>query len=380
MIWVQVPLRGREQAVSGDLAEDVYHAGVGHSRQSGVPEIMAAEVAQTDRLDDLVPVRRVSRVSRVSPHRRSDSPAARAHEQPAVGERGASDQLGDHGPNFFDQRDEPSALALGGLIHETARGGRGLAADVPGPRGRVDVVHPAVGHLADAGRGRAGEGELIPTGAGGCDLLGGSRAGAFPAPTVLAKTYCPFTENPPAHRAPPTVRAGAGAPAWPGPAGPRLPAPPMTASGAGRRTRAGQATTTTTATTWTTMAPGAARGSASGGQALRPGPGHRPQESPRQRRARGSGGGRGGASPTTTRPRAARPPAQPQAPPDRPAGGSARRGRLHPHERPGRAEPAPPRERPRTRAMAGSPWISEPNLGLGTNGTHGRRCCGLVAL
>ena len=119
------------------------------------------------------------------------------------------------------------------------------------------------------------------------------------------------------------TRAGAGAPAVPGPCGPGT--LPLLSSTRGARPARGPGTTTTTATTRTTTRQCCGdAGGASGGQALRPGPGHRPQESrPRARRAgvRGSGGGRGGVSPTTARPRAARPPARPQAPPGSTAGG-----------------------------------------------------------
>ena len=64
-----------------------------------------------------------------------------------------------------------------------------------------------------------------------------------------SKSCYPFTENPPAHRAPPAVRAGAGAPAVAGPSGPATlslltssraarpaPGPPTTATAAATRT------------------------------------------------------------------------------------------------------------------------------------------------
>jgi hypothetical protein len=63
-------------------------------------------------------------------------------------------------------------------------------------------------------------------------------------------------------------------------------------------------------------------------------------------------GGQGGVSPTTARPRAARPTARPQAPPPCPADCPRGTGRLPAHDRPGRTEPARPRERPRRRTVA----------------------------
>ena len=159
-----------------------------------------------------------------------------------------------------------------------------------------------------------------------------------------SKSCYPFTENPPAHRAPPAVRAGAGAPAVAGPSGPATLS--LLTSSRAARPAPGPATTTTTASDLDhggdreqdKEPPAARRSALDQGTDLRRAP-------TSDELGAGSGGGRGGASPTTTRPRAARPPAQPQAPPSSTCAGHRRQGRLHPHERPGRAEPAPPRER-----------------------------------
>ena len=67
-----------------------------------------------------------------------------------------------------------------------------------------------------------------------------------------SKSCYPFTENPPAHRAPPTVRAGAGAPAVAGPSGPATLS--LLTSSRAARPAPGPATTAATAATWTTAA------------------------------------------------------------------------------------------------------------------------------
>src|SRR5215468_1772172 len=76
LIGVQVPLRGRERAVPGDLAEDMHrHPCISHPGQPGMTQVMTAQVAVTDLRHYLVPVRRVTQDGC------GDPAAARAGEQ-----------------------------------------------------------------------------------------------------------------------------------------------------------------------------------------------------------------------------------------------------------------------------------------------------------
>jgi hypothetical protein len=75
VVRVQVPLRGDQRTVSGDLPQDVYgHPGVGHPGQSGMPKVVPAQMLVAEPGHDLVPVRRVTK------DRGGDPAAARSGE------------------------------------------------------------------------------------------------------------------------------------------------------------------------------------------------------------------------------------------------------------------------------------------------------------
>ena len=94
---------------------------------------------------------------RVSQYCGRDPAAAWSSEQPGVG---AAVCRGDPLPyqfvNLGDQWYYAGAFAFGSLVDQIA-GCCGLASDGPGPRGGVDVLHQAPGHLADTGGCARGE-------------------------------------------------------------------------------------------------------------------------------------------------------------------------------------------------------------------------------
>jgi hypothetical protein len=93
MSRVQVALGGGQRPVVGDPEWDVHlDSGVGKPGQSGVPEVMAAQVFVAELGDYVVPVRGVAQDGG------GDASAARAGEQAGIGIRaGGQDALSDEG-------------------------------------------------------------------------------------------------------------------------------------------------------------------------------------------------------------------------------------------------------------------------------------------
>jgi hypothetical protein len=97
-------------------------SGVGKPGQSGVPEVMAAQVLVAEFGDHVVPVRGVARDGG------GDASAARAGEQAGVGMgAGGQDALGDEGADLLDDGTLAGPLALGALVGQPAGRGCGLA-------------------------------------------------------------------------------------------------------------------------------------------------------------------------------------------------------------------------------------------------------------
>ena len=161
-----------------------------------------------------------------------------------------------------------------------------------------------------------------------------------------SKSCYPFTENPPAHRAPPAVRAGAGAPAVAGPSGPATLS--LLTSSRAARPAPGPATTASDS-----ERPGPRRRPGAGRGLRRPGAPPWTQGTDLRRAPTSDELGGGGVVVVGAGPHPRR---RARGLPDRPHSRKRHQaahapaiedtGRLHPHERPGRAEPAPPRERP----------------------------------
>lgn len=136
--------------MAGDSAEYVYlDPGAGESGQSGVPEVVAAQVFVTEFGDDVVPVGCVTQDCG------GDASASGTGEQAGGGVRpGGQEALGDEGADLLDDGDLGGPLALGALVGQPAGCGCGLAPYGPDPLVGVDVPDAAARELADP-RGRA---------------------------------------------------------------------------------------------------------------------------------------------------------------------------------------------------------------------------------
>jgi hypothetical protein len=153
LVGVQVALGGDQGAVPGDLPEHVDgDTGVGHPGEASVPQVVTTKVFVAELGDHFIPV------GCVAQHRRGDPAAARACED--ASRRVKADRVEasfDQRADLINERDNPSPLALGALVDETARAWCGLPPDGPGPGIAVDVGAPDTRHFTDPGRGAGGE-------------------------------------------------------------------------------------------------------------------------------------------------------------------------------------------------------------------------------
>lgn len=107
-VRVEVALGGGQRAVAGDPAQDMdLDSRVGEPGQSGVPEVVAAQVFVAELGDHVVPVGGVAQDGG------GDASAARAGEEAGIGiGAGGQDALGDEGADFLDYGNLAGALAL----------------------------------------------------------------------------------------------------------------------------------------------------------------------------------------------------------------------------------------------------------------------------
>lgn len=114
-VRVEVALGGGQGAVAGDPSQDIdLDSRVGEPGQSGVPEVVAAQVLVAEFGDHVVPVGGVAQDGG------GDASAARAGEEAGIGIGACGqDALGDEGADFLDDGNLAGALALGALVGQS---------------------------------------------------------------------------------------------------------------------------------------------------------------------------------------------------------------------------------------------------------------------
>ncbi|MFE4460730.1 hypothetical protein ACFROC_25535, partial [Nocardia tengchongensis] len=151
--------------VAGDLLQPMQgHACVGESGEPGVPQVVPAQMLESQLRHHIIPVRRIPQNAGSDPAAAWTDEQRRVHEcltQPAfAGLRvGSADSVtgvvdvGQHQwPNMADDRDASRPLPFRTFVFETAEPRGCPAAQGPHPLGGVDAADPATGNLAGGAR------------------------------------------------------------------------------------------------------------------------------------------------------------------------------------------------------------------------------------